>query len=696
MARKSELEKSNFRFNIITSIVYVIGVILLVQLFNLQIVHGEEYRETSNTRLSRETEVEAARGKIYDRTGTVLADTKMGFNVELFKTKVSNDELNNALLTFSQILESNKDTYIDELPITVEPYEYTIEDQEELSKWKETNKIDSAASAEEAFYILKDKYDVKVENSQDARKIVALRYTIDLTGYTATKPIELAEGISRASALQIEERNGELSGITIDVVSQRVYPQSNLASHIVGYIGKISQDEYEKDTESYDRDDYIGKNGIEKLFEKYLKGQDGTKEIDMSVDGTITGEYTTKEAVGGSSIVLTIDANLQYITEKKLEENIKKIRAGEFGHKCDAQGGACVVLNIKTGEVLAMASYPDYNPSDFIGGITQAKLDAYNKNDALFNRAIQGTYAPGSIFKMVTAIAGLQEGKVKTSTTFYDTGVYPRAHNPVCWIYTDYHIGHGNVNVVEAIAKSCNYYFYEVGYRLGIDTLAKYAKAFGLGTKTGIELPYEKDGTVASNEAAEAAGEKMTEGGLLSAAIGQSYNDFTPLQMTKYIAMVANGGKAVNPTIIKNVISSNGNQVSTEEINNFVNQELGLTDENTTKDMDIKKEYIEAVHKGMKSVTSGDGTAVNAFEGFKIEVGGKTGSTEAGNWVNAWFAGFAPYDDPEIAVVVLVENGGHGNYTAEVVREIIDEYFGMNVEEVKEDMTASKEVETYR
>ena len=155
----------------------------------------------------------------------------------------------------------------------------------------------------------------------------------------------------------------------------------------------------------------------------------------MSVDGTITGEYTTKEAVGGSSIVLTIDANLQYITEKKLEENIKKIRAGEFGHKYDAQGGACVVLNIKTGEVLAMASYPDYNPSDFIGGITQAKLDAYNKNDALFNRAIQGTYAPGSIFKMVTAIAGLQEGKVKTSTTFYDTGVYPRAHNPVCWIY---------------------------------------------------------------------------------------------------------------------------------------------------------------------------------------------------------------------------------------------------------------------
>ena len=696
MAQKSELEKTNFRFNIITSIVYVVGVILLVQLFNLQIVHGEEYRETSNTRLSRETSIEAARGKIYDRTGTVLADTEMGFNVELFKTKVSNDELNNALLTFSEILEGNKDTYIDELPLTVDPYEYTFDNEEDLAEWKEANNIDSAATAEEAYYILKEKYEVKEEDPVKARKIIALRYTIDLTGYTATKPIQLAEGITRASALQIEERNGELAGITIDVTSERVYPQNTLASHIVGYIGKISEEEYEADSENYDRDDYIGKNGIEKLFEKYLRGQDGTKEIDMSVDGTITGEYTTEEAVGGSSIVLTIDANLQLITENALEENIKKIRNGEFNQKYDAQGGAAVVINVKTGEVLAMASYPDYNPSDFIGGITQKQLDEYNKNDALFNRAIQGTYAPGSIFKMVTAIAGLKEGKVTTSTTFYDTGVYPRAHNPVCWIYTDYHTGHGSVNVVDAIAKSCNYYFYEVGYRLGIDKLAEYAKAFGLGTKTGIELPYEKDGTVASKEAAEAEGEEMTEGGLLSAAIGQSYNDFTPLQTAKYIAMIANGGKAVNPTIIKNVIASNGTQVSTDEVNAYVNEELGLTEENTTKDIEIDEEYIEAVHEGMKSVTSGDGTATNAFEGFEIEVGGKTGSTEAGNWVNAWFAGFAPYDDPEIAVVVLVENGGHGNYTAEVVREIIDEYFGMNTEEVKEDMTASKEIETYR
>lgn len=393
MAKKTEIEKSNLRFNIITTIVYIIGVILLVQLFNLQIVHGEEYRETSNTRLSRDSGIEAARGKIYDRTGTILADTKMGFNVELFKTKISEEELNSSLLTLCEILEQNKDTYLDKLPISVEPYKYLIEG-EELSNWKETYGINQAATPEEAFLIMKKKYNVKQEEIVKARKIVTLRYSIDLTGYTATKPITLATEISRTSAIQIEEQNRKLGGIAIDVESKRVYPQNNLASHIIGYIGKINAEEYKEKSDSYDRDDYIGRTGIENLFEDYLKGTDGTKEIEMAVDGTITGEYTAKEAVGGANIVLTIDANLQYITERALENNIKKIRSGGFTQKYNAQGGAAVVLNVKTGEVLAMASYPDYNPSDFLNGISQAKLNSYNKNKALYNRAIQGTYAP--------------------------------------------------------------------------------------------------------------------------------------------------------------------------------------------------------------------------------------------------------------------------------------------------------------
>lgn len=637
MAKKSEIEKTNFRFNMLTTIVYMVGIILLVQLFNLQIIHGSEYRNTSNTKLSREVQIEATRGKIYDRTGTILADTEMGFNVQLFKTKVSEKELNSAMLTLSKILESNKDSYIDKLPIKVNPYKFTIE-KEELKMFKLENGIDSAASAEEAFLVLKEKYDIDTENPEDARRILTLRYSIDLKGYTATKPIEVATDISRKSALQIEEQSENLAGITIDVESQRIYPHSTLASHIVGYMGKVTEDEYNNNKTIYTRDSRIGRTGIENLFEDYLRGQVGYKEIDMSVDGTVTGEYTTKDAVGGSSIVLTIDANLQYITEKALEKNIKKIKSGGFSQKYNAQGGAAVVLNVKTGDVLAMASYPDYNPSDFLNGISKEKLKLYNKQSSLLNRAIQGTYAPGSIFKMVTAIAGLQEGKISTTSTVYDTGVYPRANNPVCWIYTSYHVGHGRVNVSSAIEKSCNYFFYDVGYKLGVDKLAKYAKAFGLGKKTGIELPYESNGTVASNETAASRGEKMTEGGILSAAIGQSYNDFTPLQIAKYIAMVANRGKAVNPKIVKEVIGSDGKKKSSDEINSYVREKAGLTDENITKDIKIDTKNIRAVLRGMRSVTSDDGgTAADKFRGFNISVAGKTGSAEAGNFVNAWF-----------------------------------------------------------
>jgi len=696
LAKKSEIEKTNFRFNLLTTIVYIVGIILLVQLFNLQIIHGAEYRNTSNTKLSREVQIEATRGKIYDRTGTILADTKMGFNVQLFKTKVSEKELNNGLLVLSKILESNKDTYIDNLPIKVNPYKYTIE-KKELDEFKNKNGIDSAASAEEAFLELKEKYEIDEKNPEDARRILTLRYSIDLKGYTATKPIQVASNISRKSAIQIEEQSEKLAGITIDIESQRVYPHASLASHIVGYMGKITEDEYNNNKETYTKDSRVGRTGIENIFEDYLRGEIGYKEIDMSVDGTVTGEYTTKEAVGGSSIVLTIDANLQYITEKALEKNIKKIKTGGFNQKYNAQGGAAVVLNVKSGEVLAMASYPDYNPSDFLTGISKEKLKSYNKQASLLNRAIQGTYAPGSIFKMVTAIAGLQEGKISTTSTVYDTGVYPRANHPVCWIYTSYHVGHGRVNVSSAIEKSCNYFFYDVGYKLGVDKLAKYAKSFGLGLKTGIELPYESAGTVASNATAESKGEKMTEGGVLSAAIGQSYNDFTPLQIAKYIAMVANRGKAVNPTIVKEVIGSDGKKKSANEINSYISEKAGLTDENITKDLKIDSKNIKAVLRGMRSVTSDDGgTAADKFRGFNISVAGKTGSAEAGSYVNAWFVGFAPYNNPEIAVVVLVENGGHGNYTAEVVRDIIAEYFGMNTKQIKESMSAPKDTETYR
>ena len=270
-------------------------------------------------------------------------------------------------------------------------------------------------------------------------------------------------------------------------------------------------------------------------------------------------------------------------------------------------------------------------------------------------------------------------------------------------VFTDYHRGHGSLNVIGAIEKSCNYFFYETADRMGIDNLNKYAKYFGLGTKTGIELPNETAGTLASKDYVKSIKQNWNPGDTLNAAIGQGYNRFTPLQTAKYISMIANGGNKIDATIIKTVQKSDGTEVSKDEINKFVTEKLGSKTENSEEDITLNKQYVDAVKQGMKSVTSDEsGTAYVRFKNFNIEVGGKTGSAEAGkdannnDIVNAWFAGFAPYDDPEIAVVIMVENGGHGNYTAEAVRDIMAEYFGMNTQNVTEDMTATAYTENMR
>lgn len=686
------------RFNIISVCVYVIGIILLVQLFNLQIVKGEQYRQQSNTRLSRETTLRAARGEILDSSGNKLATTKMGLVLELYKTKIDNNTFNNTLLKIAQILEKNGDSYIDELPIKVEPFSFTYKTEESQNEWKEDNKIDKNKTAEECFYYLKEKYQINNENIQETRKIMTLRYAIAREGFSSTKSVQLASNISQISLHEFTEQNADFPGINIVETPIRSYPSGTLASHVLGYVGRISGEEYAENKEIYTQNDIIGRTGIEYIFEKYLKGTDGIKQIDMAVDGTITDEYIAQEAIAGNDVVLTIDANLQKVTEQALMNNIQKIASGGFGKTYNANAGSAVVMNVKTGEVLAIASYPDYEPQLFADGISNEKYQEYISEEAhspLFNRAISSTSSPGSTFKMVTAIAALESGKVTTTERVNDVGIYKfsRDYNPKCWIYSSYGRGHGYLNVSEAIKHSCNYFFYDMGERMGIDTLASYAKYLGLGQKTGIELPSEAVGSVSSKENSQKKGETFTGGNTLQAAIGQHDNSFTPIQMAKYTSMIANGGKKIDVTIVKTIIDQNGNEVSKEEINKYVNQKLGLT-KDTTPEETFKQENVQAILEGMRGVTSeSGGTAYQYFRDFNIEIGGKTGSAQTGiaGKTNGWFVGFAPFDDPEIAVVVMVENAGSGGYTAEVARDIIAEYFGMNANKIKEDMTAIPE-----
>ena len=702
MGKGFNKNRIKFRYNLMTIFTYVIGIILIIQLFNLQIVHGAEYREQSNTRLTRETTLEAARGSILDRTGNVLASSDMKFALELYKTKIEDETLNNSILGIIQVLEKYGVSYDDSFPININPFTYTIEG-EALANWKEDFDLDENISAEEAFYKFKDKYNISNEDINEVRKIISIRYQITTQGYSSTKALTIAENIPREAVAEFSENSDKYPGTNIVVEPIREYTQGTLAAHVIGYASKISSEEYEVRKETYSQNDIIGKTGIESIFEEYLKGKNGTKQIDMAVDGTITAEYTAEEAIEGSDVVLTIDAELQRVTEQVLAENLQKIQSGGFGRAYAATASSCVVMDVRNGEILAMANVPTYNPQDFVGGISTENWNKYINDPAkpLVNKAIQNSYSPGSIFKMVTAIAGLETGAITSSTKINDTGVYNKYPDSPknCWYYTDYHRGHGWLNVAQAIQKSCNYFFYETADRIGIDVLDQYATYFGLGKKTGVELLGETDGVLASRESKAALHPDSTNwnpGDTLNAGIGQGDNEFSPLQMAKYISMLANGGKNIDVSIVKTIRNADGSEVSKNEINEFVKQKLGLEDD-TTGDLNINPENLQVVLEGMRSVTDEQGTASSVFQNFEIAVGGKTGSAEApGNKVNAWFAGFAPFDNPEIAVIVMVENGGHGYYAGEAVREIMREYFGMNTENVTESVTATPYTESFR
>ena len=679
---------NKLRFNLLYIIVYVSGIILLAGLFNLQIVKGNDYRKISNTRLSRNMTVKASRGDILDSSGNKLISTKMLYNLEFYKTKIDNATLNRTLLLIAQTLDNNGDKYIDQFPITINPTKYTGND---FSGFKKSNNLSETLDVDGVYNYYLNKYKITEENADNARKILTLRYAIEKSGYSSTKSITLAHNISIGSRDTFNVMSSNFPGVSTANEPTTNYNYGEMASHILGYIQRINAEEL-KSNSDYNMNDKIGKTGIEKVFEKYLRGKDGIKQIDMSVDGIVTGETVVKEAVSGSDVVLTLDSQLQKITEDTLARGIANIQNTKDAK--DASEGAAVVLNVQTGEVLAMASYPNYNPALFTNGISSEDYQKYinDKRHPFINKAISDKSAPGSIFKMVTAIAALESNQISINDKINDTYRYTfyRDYQPTCWKPG----GHGLLNITQAIEVSCNFFFYEIGRRAGIAKIDEVAKKLGLGSKTGIELPDEIAGTLAGPE----VDKQWTGGKTIQTAIGQSYNDYTPLQMAKYTAMIANGGKNIDVTIVKSINNPDGTTVSRNELDSYIHNKLGV-ETNSGSDLNISSTDLEAVKNGMKNVTSDEsGTAYKYFKDFSISIGGKTGSASIGNsgHANAWFVGFGPFENPKIAVAVYVKRGEHGAYTAPIARDIFAQYFGMNAVEIKEDMSVNSQMMSIR
>lgn len=679
---------NKLRFNLLYIIVYVSGIILLAGLFNLQIVKGNDYRKISNTRLSRNMTVKASRGDILDSSGNKLISTKMLYNLEFYKTKIDNATLNKTLLLIAQTLDNNGDKYIDQFPITINPTKYTGND---FSGFKKSNNLSETLDVDGVYNYYLNKYKITEENADNARKIITLRYAIEKSGYSSTKSITLAHNISIGSRDTFNVMSSNFPGVSTANEPTTNYNYGEMASHILGYIQRINAEEL-KSNPDYNMNDKIGKTGIEKVFEKYLRGKDGIKQIDMSVDGIVTGESVVKEAVSGSDVVLTLDSQLQKITEDTLARGIANIQNTKDAK--DASEGAAVVLNVQTGEVLAMASYPNYNPALFTNGISSEDYQKYinDKRHPFINKAISDKSAPGSIFKMVTAIAALESNQISINDKINDTYRYTfyRDYQPTCWKPG----GHGLLNITQAIEVSCNFFFYEIGRRAGIAKIDEVAKKLGLGSKTGIELPDEIAGTLAGPE----VDKQWTGGKTIQTAIGQLYNDYTPLQMAKYTAMIANGGKNIDVTIVKSINNPDGTTVSRNELDSYIHNKLGV-ETNSGSDLNISSTDLEAVKNGMKNVTSDEsGTAYKYFKDFSISIGGKTGSASIGNsgHANAWFVGFGPFENSKIAVAVYVKRGEHGAYTAPIARDIFAQYFGMNAVEIKEDMSVNSQMMSIR
>ena len=633
-----------------------------VVLYDAQILRGGENRAKSISSNAASETVTASRGIITDRNGKVLVSNRLAYTLVFDRSGFDDDAaLNAAILRLVQLCEETGTGWNDTLPIgrVGNFLRYSNARSETFDKFIEKNDLTSGASGRQLLSELRELYHVDESLSErEARLIVGVRYELhSRDSYT------FAEDVSTEVLSLITD--GRYEGVTIRTASARVY-NTALAAHILGTIGPIWQEEWSSSEDTgyvgyadkgYSMNDLVGKDGVEKAFESYLRGTDGRRLITTDETGKITGELYTREPQPGGTVALTLDIDLQADVEAALAETI----SGMIDKDSNERGGAAAVVSVGTGEVLALASYPTYDLSTFNEDYDELVND---QRLPMFNRATQGIYAPGSTFKMVTAVAALESGIITPSSIIQDRGIYTyyKDPQPMCWIYSQTGSTHGRINVSQAITDSCNYFFYEVGRLTGIRTLDSYASQFGLGQSTGIEIG-DSSGVLASPEWAESHDQEWTDGQTITAAIGQSYNLFTPLQLANYVATLVGGGDHYQAHLLKNVKAYDNSRL------------LYMYDDNSINTVEMSDTTLSAVTRGMHELTV-SGSVAYAFENCVVSAGAKTGSAQVGTDIaNGVFVAYAPYENPEIAVAIVIEKGGSGAALANTAVEIINSWF---------------------
>lgn len=694
----------NDRYMVIGVFVLLFVFIIVIRLFELQIVKGAGYRADSERRVLREMEMPAPRGDIEDRYGVTIAANRQGFSVQIIKTALKSNQLNEMLFKLSNIFKKNNDKPVQSLNryLTVQPFTFGKITVNQAISWQtDRNLLNiSAVNAKDdprdAFnYLRESVFDIdEAYTVQQAYGIMQLRYEILSNGwaFTTGKAVLLAMDVSSRTIAEIEERRSEFKGIVTDLVPVRIYKDSAIISHILGYVRGINEEQLKKLSGlGYTQNDIIGQTGIESSAEKYLKGINGTKCIEVDTKGSIVNEVSQNPGQPGFLVQLTLDMELQKTLVQSLERTIADIRSRKDGRKNfgDAKAGAAVVIDVNSGEILAMASHPNYDPALYLEGPDNktaqqkiAEMIMDNSNKPLLNRAIQEIYAPGSTFKPLTAIAGLEEKLISPDTVIFDPGTVNIGGKIFrCLEYPKY--GHGELKLEKAMATSCNIYFHKLGYMLGVDKLEKWAMLLGLGQKTGIDISGERSGILASKEFKKRVfNDIWRPADTAQVAIGQLYNAFTPLQIANYVSTIANGGKKYVPHLIKKVVKYDGSIV--------------MENKPEYEKLSLNPLTMTAIKKGMVAVTNAeDGTAKGKFQKLQqhgISIAGKTGTPETGfekynKSSNGLFICYAPADNPKVAVAVVIEHGVWGANAAPVARDVLEKYFGIDGQDEVRDKT---------
>ena len=700
-------ETSHFRLLLLGAMVIAVALIYSGILYDVQVTHHEEYLASSVRSITRTEKVTASRGIVTDRNGRTLVSNSPAYNLTFDKSLLkSGDDDNGAILRLLKLCENRGVDWADSLPLTRSgspdyrfssstdtqitrflSYLITLEEPKSLlgsyllshpealgddrpaltADMSESEKktallealkgrtvtagllVQAGLDAEAVLGYMRKNYKIPDDWSDaDARKVVGVQYELTLRAqgtnnslYVLAEPIDM-EFISVLA-------DGNYAGAKISSSYLRQY-ETPSAAHILGIVSRYQYEDREAFAgKGYDGDDWIGRSGVEAAFEDYLRGTDGRRVVSTNADGKITGVYYSTQPQPGNTVELTIDIEFQTAVEEALAATVSKMTAGDG---LTERGAGAAVIKVGTGEVLALASYPTYDLATYYTNYNETSADPAKPFN---NRATQGTYAPGSTLKPLTAVAALETGATTLTEKINDTGRWSYPGDPnsgaKCWIYPG---RHGKIGIVEAITVSCNYFFAEMGYRMGMDTFVDYLTAFGLGGSTGIEIG-ERTGTLPRNN----VGENQAPW----AAFGQSNQAYTPLQLANYIATLVSGGKHCEAHLLKTVKTYDHSQI------------VAVGETTPINTVAISDSTLKAVKEGMHNLTKT--TLAGYFNNCVVDAGAKTGTAQLGADIenNGVFVCFAPYDEPEVAVAIVIEKGGSGGALASTAVEILNAYF---------------------